>query len=299
MKYIKTILLVLILGTLGIGCRASKKGSVTKNIPTVEVIKILPRTVYRTTTLFGTIYGEEQVVVTPKTVGRVTKILKPEGSIVNSNDTILYILNDIPGMEYQPAPVLSPISGVIGKIYVDFGQMVTQSTPVALVSKYHERVRIKAPISETDLRFIKKGIRAVITVTSLPDLQFEGVVSNISAVVDPIVGSATVEITVPNRNQKLIPGMACEINLLLDKKDDVLALPLNALLTNTSLSTDTASVFIVDNEFRARRKNITLGIIGNQWAEIKSGLNLNERVITTGKERISEGDSLNIIEVNL
>lgn len=295
-KYIKTILIILTLILLG--CRAEKKTGPLKKIPTVEVVKIIPRTVYRTTILYGTVYGEEQVVLTPKVVGRVIKILKPEGSIVNQNDTILYVLNDIPGMDYQPSPVLSTITGVVGKIYVDLGQTVTQATPVALVSKYSERVRVKAPISEVDLRYLKKDAKAVITTTSLPGLEFEGRVTNISAVLDPILGSATVEISVPNYERKLLPGMACEVKLYLDKKENVLAVPLNALLTNTSLTTDTASVLTIAPDFRARRKLITLGVIGDQWAEIKAGLDFEEKVITTGKERIGEGDSLNIIEVN-
>ncbi|MEO0131591.1 MAG: efflux RND transporter periplasmic adaptor subunit [candidate division WOR-3 bacterium] len=294
-KYIKAVLIILV---IILGCRAEKKAGSLKKVPTVEVVKITPRTVYRTAILYGTIYGEEQVVLTPKVVGRVIKILKPEGSIVNQNDTVLYVLNDIPGMDYQPSPVLSPITGIVGKIYVDLGQTVTQATPVALVSKYSERVRVKAPISEVDLRYLNKDAKAVITTTNLPGLQFEGRVINISAVLDPILGSAAVEIFVPNLERKLIPGMACEVRLYLDKKENILAVPLSALLTNTSLTTDTASVLTVAHDFRARRKLITLGIIGDQWAEIKTGLNIEEKVITTGKERIAEGDSLNIIEVN-
>jgi multidrug efflux pump subunit AcrA (membrane-fusion protein) len=299
-NFIRVLILVfLVLGVIAINCRPQKGSTFEKKVVTVEAIRLKLRTVIRTTTLFGVISGEEQVTVMPKIMGRVIKIVKPEGSLVDVNDTILYVYNDLPGLEYQPSPVLAPISGIVGKIYVDPGQMVTQSTPVALISKYQNQVRIKAPISDADLLFVKRGALAKVTVSAFPNDSFTGWVSNVSSIVDPLTGSASIEIVVPNTQSRLIPGMACNINLLLQKKENVLAVPINALLTNQALASDTASVVIADDYNRARIQNVTLGLIGNEWIEIKAGLIENTLVIITGKERVSNGDTLNIIEVSL
>jgi multidrug efflux pump subunit AcrA (membrane-fusion protein) len=206
----------LVISFLSISCQ-NKKG---KNIEirtnqTVAVITVGRHVVNRSVELFGSVYGDLQVTVSPKIAGRVTQIVKNEGTTVSQGDTILFILNDIPGMDYQPGPVLSPISGTVGKVYVEVGQAVSPVTTVAAVSNYSNNVRVKAPISDQDLPYVKKGANAEISITALPGMVFQGRVTNVTTVVDQMSGSATVEITIPNRDTKLIPGMAANAKLTL------------------------------------------------------------------------------------
>ncbi|MEO0074751.1 MAG: efflux RND transporter periplasmic adaptor subunit [candidate division WOR-3 bacterium] len=288
-----TILLVgVVLVMLNSNCRQQKAKTEKRKATTVSAVTVEPKTVSRTVNLFGVIYGEEQVVVTPKIMGRVIRIVKGEGSTVNAGDTILYILNDMPGMDYQPGPVLSPIAGMVGKVYVEIGQTVNQATPVAMVSKFSENVRVKAPISDLDLPYVKKGAAALVSVTALANGVFQGRVSNISSILDPISGTATVEITIPNKDKKLIPGMACSISLLLEQRENVIALPLVALFTDGF-----SKVLVVDENNIARAREIKVGLVGNELVEIKDGLRIGERVITVGKERVSDGDEVKVVEV--
>jgi multidrug efflux pump subunit AcrA (membrane-fusion protein) len=295
MKHLLNKTLILLVGlsmmvTL-VNCSGQGKKQDKKTTHTVKVITVSQNAVSRSVDLFGSIYGDLQVTVTPKIAGRVTQIVKPEGSKVNENDTILFILNDVPGMDYKPGPLLAPISGTVGKIYADVGQMVAPAMPVALIAQYSDNVKVKAPISDQDLPYVQKSAVAKISVSALANSIFEGRVTNISTVVDQMSGSATVEITVPNQNKKLIPGMACSINLLLEQKGDVIALPLLALFTDGF-----SKVLVVDNNNTARFRNITVGLVGNEMVEIKSGLNIGEKVITTGKERVGDGDVVTIAE---
>jgi multidrug efflux pump subunit AcrA (membrane-fusion protein) len=272
-----------------INCGGRSKKEETRVPHTVAVMSVEQKTVNRSIELFGSIYGDLQVTVTPKITGRVTQIVKPEGSKVNVNDTILYILNDIPGMDYKPGPVLSPIQGTVGKIFVEVGQAVAQITPIATVASYSQNVRVKAPIPDQDLAYVKKGAQALVSVASIANGTFEGIVTNVSTVVDQMSGSATVEITIPNQDSKLIPGMSASVNLLLEQKDNVIALPLVALFTDGF-----SKVMIVDNNNTARFREIKIGLVGNDLVEVKSGLSIGEKVITTGKERVSDGDVVTI-----
>lgn len=296
MKHLLTKGLLLVIGLVVlvglVNCGGRRKKEDKRIAHTVAIVRVTRTTVNRTIDLFGTIYGEFQVSVTSKIVGRVTEIVKPEGSKVNENDTILYVLNDIPGMDYKPGPVLSPISGTVGKIYVEVGQAVAPTMPVATIAKYSEKVKVKAPISDQDLAYVKIGAKALVSVSAIPNEKFEGKVTNVSNVVDQMSGSATVEITIPNYDKKLIPGMTCSINLLLEQKENVIALPLAALFTDGF-----TKVLTVDNNNIAHFREIKVGLIGNELVEIKSGLDTSEKVITTGKERVNEGDVVTAIEV--
>jgi RND family efflux transporter MFP subunit len=186
--------------------------------------------------------------------------------------------------------VLSPISGTVGKVYVEVGQAVSPVTTVAAVSNYSNNVRVKAPISDQDLPYVKKGANAEISITALPGMVFQGRVTNVTTVVDQMSGSATVEITIPNRDTKLIPGMAANAKLTLEQKNDVIALPNAALFTNGS------SKVLVVQDGVAHMKEIKLGLVGNDYTEVLSGLTGGEKAVTIGKERVSDGDKVNMIE---
>jgi multidrug efflux pump subunit AcrA (membrane-fusion protein) len=276
---------------LSISCQSQKGKKVETRInQTVAVITVGRNIVNRSVELFGSVYGDLQVTVSPKIAGRITQIVRPEGSTVNQGDTILYILNDIPGMDYQPGAVLSPISGTVGKINVEVGQNVSPATTIATISNYSNNVRVKAPISDQDLPYVKKGANAEISITALPGMVFQGKVTNLTTVVDQMSGSATVEITLPNHSHKLIPGMAASAKLTLEQKNDVITLPNAALFTNGS-----SKVLIVQDGI-ARMKEIKLGLVGNDYTEVLSGLAGGEKAVTIGKERVSDGDKVNVIE---
>jgi RND family efflux transporter MFP subunit len=193
-------------------------------------------------------------------------------------------------MDYKPGPVPSPISGVVGKVYVEVGQTVGPQTPIANVANYSEWVKVKAPISDQDLRFVKKNSRAIVTLTAYPDRTFEGKVTNISPILDPFTRTATVEVTLPNPERKLLPGMACAIKLVLEEKDGVIALPLNAVFLEGE-----KRVFVVENETAHLRK-VEVGLIGDELVEISSGLKAGEKVITIGKERVKDGGKVRVVE---
>ncbi|MEO0079348.1 MAG: efflux RND transporter periplasmic adaptor subunit [candidate division WOR-3 bacterium] len=291
MKRISKLLLVTV-GLLSMmGCRmANRSRAQGKPVPAVRVALVQRTTVVRTVQLLGTLQGEQQVMVFPKFAGRVTEITRPEGSSVTAGEPIGYLVNDIPGMDYKPGPVLSPITGTVGKIYVEVGQTVNPATPFAAVASFASRLRFKAAVSDADLPFVRRGAKAELFFSSFPDTTFSGTVSQVSPMLDPMSRSATVEITVANPQGRLVPGMAGSARLVAEEKRDVLAIPLAALWT-----TDDSRVVVVANG-TARFQPVTLGLRGDELVEVTSGLTLGEKVATIGKERIKDGEPVTVVE---
>ncbi len=261
-----------------------------KHTQTVAVVTAERTTVTRTARLLGTVRGEKQAMAMSKITGRITSIARSEGSWVNEGDPIAYVVNDIPGMDYKPGPVRAPISGVVGKVYVEVGQTIAPTMPVASVASYSRRVRVKVSVSDYDLRFVTKGAEATVTVSALPDTVFTGRVTKVAPVLDPMNRTATVEITVKNKDRKLVPGMACSVNLVLERHDDVVAVPLTALFTNGF-----EKIVVVDNG-TARFREIETGLTGDELVELVSGLAAGESVATTGKERVKDNEQVRTIE---
>ena len=291
MRFTRTIIAVSMALALLAGCGKPGKGkSEERQAVAVAVVTADTGTVIRSTNLIGTLVGDQQVTVMPKVAGRVTEIARGEGSFVRAGDPIIYIVNDIPGMDYKPGPVLSPIDGVVGKVNVEVGQSAAPGMPVATVASYGSRIRVKAAVSDADLQYVRVGATADATISAIPDQVFSGRVTRISPMVDAATRSATVEVTIPNSQRRLVPGMTASVRLVVERREHVVTVPLGALF-----ATDKTRIVSVDGT-TARFRPVQVGLIGDDRAEIVSGINPGDRVATTGKERVQDGETVRPIQ---
>jgi membrane fusion protein (multidrug efflux system) len=275
-------------GNMGTGKAAAAK----KPAVTVAVVAVGRNAVTRSIQLLGTLEGEQQANAMPKFAGRVTEIVKREGSYVSAGDPIVSMVNDVPGMDYRPGPVVAPISGVVGKVYVQVGQAVSPAMPVAVVSNYASRIKVRAAVSDADLPYVRTGARAQVMVSAIPDRVFSGAVSQVTPMLDPMTRSATVEVLVPNSSRLLVPGMSASLKLTAEERRDVVAVPAAALFTDGN-----NRVVVVANGV-ARFRDIQTGLVGEELVEVVSGLEPGELVATTGKENVKDGEAVNPVEVS-
>ena len=288
---LQSAILILALALLaGCGGAGGKGKKEERLVQSVEVATVKLDTVLRTVQLLGTLQGEQQAMALPKIAGRVTEIAKPEGSRVNEGDPIAFVVNDVPGMDFKPGPVRAPLSGVVGKVYVEVGQTVAPTIPVAAVSSFSDRVKVKASISDADLPFVKVGALADVSVSAIPDRTFAGRVSQVSPMLDPMSRSATVEVSLANPGGRLVPGMTVSVKLTLERKNGVPAIPTAALFTDGS-----GRVMVVEGKVASLRP-ISTGLIGDELVEVVAGLAPGEQVATTGKERIKDGETVSPVE---
>jgi membrane fusion protein (multidrug efflux system) len=282
--------ILLMVGLLVVAGCTGKKQEKAALPPAVQVVTAETRTVSRSVQLLGILQGEQQVIVTSKITGRVTEIVKPEGSFVQVDEPIAYVVNDIPGMDYKPGPVRSSITGVVGKIYVEAGQMVSPTMPFAAIARFSNRIKMKAAVSDVDLPYIRRGTKAIVSFSAFPDTGFIGMVSQVAPMLDPQSRSATVEITIPNLRGRLVPGMAGMARITVEEKPNVLAVPVAALFT-----TEENKIVVIDNG-TAHFRNITIGLKGDEWVEVTGGLQAGEMVATVGKELVKDGQQVTVVE---
>lgn len=284
------VLLSVLLLTSG-GCSGGQGKKAKEAIPpAVAVVTVERGTVSRSIQLLGVLQGEKQVTVFSKITGRVTEITRPEGSTVGQDEPIGYVMNDVPGMDYKPGPVRSPIAGVVGKVYVDVGQMVTSMMPFATVARFSERIKMKALVSEADLPYVKPGLKAQVTISAVSNTPWRGEVVRVAPMLDPMSRSATVEIVIPNQERKLVPGMAGMVRLVVEEKKDVVRIPRAALFVIGD-----ERVVVIDDRV-ARFCTVRFGLQGDEWVEVMEGLEPGEKVATTGKEGVKEGEKVNPVE---
>lgn len=282
------IIVVVIIAAVMIRIGTSKKDVQTeqgeKIIP-VEVVPVSKGTVRSTCEVLGTIKANKTAQVFPETSGRVTRIFVKEGSYVSKNNNLMAVRNESIGFEYEEGNIKSPISGNVGKILVDVGSMINPQTSVALIFEY-SKVKVEFNLSEVQGGAISKSQKVDIEIDALPGQLFKGKVSEISPVIDPMTRTISAKAVINNPKKILRPGMTARITINLDEKDDVLSIPKHALLDSY--------LFIVKDS-TAERRDVVVGLIGDENVEILQGLSQGEPVIVIGQERLAGGEKVNPI----
>lgn len=110
---------------------------------------------------------------------------------------------------------------------------------------------------------------------------FKGKISQISAVVDSQKRTTHFWTEVDNIDQQLKPGMFAEQTLVIEKLDDVLSVPLSAVLE------DGATKFVfVESGNTYMRHEVELGTKDDRYIEIKDGLFAGELVVIQGTHQL-------------
>ena len=144
---------------------------------------------------------------------------------------------DIADQRLEEARVIAPVAGTIIEKPVSLGQVIASATNSAsggtILLKMADltRVRVRALFNETDIGAVVPGQPATVTVDAFPDRPFGGTVEKIepSAVVQSSVTMFPVLVTLDNREGLLKPGMNGEVTVLVERREDVLAVPNDAV----------------------------------------------------------------------
>ena len=177
------------------------------------------------------------------------------------------------------ANIYAPISGVIASVATQQGETVSASSlnvPTFVTIVDLNRLEIYAYVDETDIGKIKPGLEATFTVDSFPDKDFKGNVTAIypkATLQDNVVYYITV-ISIENPEGKLKPDMTVNATILLNKRDNVLAVP------NKSIKREGGKkvVTVLENN-KPVQKTVKTGWKDSAYTEITEGLKEGDKVV--------------------
>src|SRR5579862_1801855 len=191
------------------------------------------------------------------------------------------------------ARITAPFAGVITKRYADTGAMVqqgtasqTQAMPVVRLSQ-NSLLRLVLPVPETVVPSIHLGEPVEVRVPSL-NRSFQGKVARFSDRVQFSTRTMETEVDVQNPSLVLIPGMYAEAHLTLEKKTQVLAVPVQALGGHES----NPSVLVVNTDKRLEERPVKRGLETSNRVEILSGLHENEMVVVGSRSQLKAGQQV-------
>jgi len=184
------------------------------------------------------------------------------------------------GFKFEKAPVESPMSGIIGRVYVDIGTQVSPQTQVAL-AVHMDNVKIDLDIPEQYLPKISVGQTAQIFVQAYPGKEFIGKVSRISPVLDLETRTAPIEIIISNSDHALKSGMFAQVKLVIEERKDVPVIVKEAIMGK-----EPGLYVYAVNGNAAHQRNIKLGIRHGADYEVSEGLKEGDLVIVMGQQQL-------------
>jgi RND family efflux transporter MFP subunit len=189
--------------------------------------------------------------------------------------------------------ITAPFTGVVTERYANLGTLMqagtgssTQALPLVKLSE-DDLFRLVIPVPESYVRFIKIGDPVDVRVPSL-DRTFPGKVARFSVDVREDTRTMHTEVDVPNPRRVLLPGLYAEADLQLDRRDNIPAVPVQAL--NREENKETVDVVGADGTIQQRR--VELGIETSSDAEIVSGLNEGELVVVSDRSGLKPGQKV-------
>lgn len=202
---------------------------------------------------------------------------------LNQNDSRLQELK----INLQNTSVTSPVDGFVGKRSVDPGAMVNTNTAIASVVDI-SRLRLVANVVEKDLRVVTAGETAVVEVDAYPGEKFSGKIARVAPVLDPATRTATMEVEIPNGDNRLKPGMYARVNLTVEEHDNVLVIPKAAVIDYSNQR----GVWVPNENDRAAFVPLKLGIENAEQIEVLGGIDEGAKFVHNGAGAVRNNDQL-------
>lgn len=176
--------------------------------------------------------------------------------------------------------LVSPIDGIITERNAIRGEQIEPGARIFTILDL-SHVWIEADIYEKDLRYVRKGGKINATVPAFPEKVFGGKITYISGTVDELTRTIKMRSMVHNHDHSLKPGMFADVDFVLGSKENVLAVPVEALMNEDGHY----FVFTKHGE-HYHRNELEIGTIGGGMAEVLSGLNEGQEVVVRGQYQL-------------
>ncbi len=194
--------------------------------------------------------------------------------------------------------VYAPFSGIIAERMMEEGEVYFLNP--GLEPGYSMRsgivrlmqidpATVKFDVNEKDLVHIRKGLPVVVRLDGIPGKTFQGKVDRIKPMLSTTTRSTSVEVTIPNSNLEIKPGMFAFVDVMLPEIKSAVV-PLRSIYRMPGTSED--FLFTVVNNTVHRVKIERLQTIG-EFVAVK-GVDAGTDIILEGKNRVNDGLKVNV-----
>ena len=187
------------------------------------------------------------------------------------------------------ARIISPLTGVVIKRYVQAGTFSKAGSPIFAVADT-STLLAKAMVGEAQIAELSVGTPVKIRLNALQGQEFKGVLTRLSPSASVPTRTFTAEVSIPNPDHTLKVGMYANAYIGGQVRKNVLAVPEGALV----LREDQKTVFVVLSDNKVMQRVLKLGDAAGGWVEVKDGVKEGERIVVAGQHKLKDGLSVRL-----
>ncbi len=180
--------------------------------------------------------------------------------------------------------------GYITERLIEVGARVNANQQVYTIEDFNPLlVRVFVPTA--DAIQLKTAMPASVSTEVVRDRTFPGRVTIINPRIDVQTGTVRVTVEAYDESMTLKPGMFVQVRIAVGQKDNVLVIPRKAILYRQNKT----YAFVVDGG-RAAQREIVLGLTEEDLAEVTSGLEGGETIVSVGVENLRDGQRVEVLQ---
>lgn len=192
----------------------------------------------------------------------------------------------------------APMDGVILKRTIENGALVGPASGGAFVIADVRNVKAVFGVTDLAVSTMKMGASQAIATEAFPGTEFTGTITRIASFADPVSRVFEVECTIPNKDNRLKPGMIASLKTATEiPAIQAVFIPLNAVVRPKNSTTGYAVYVVKENgeSLVSREQIVELGDVMGNMIAVEKGLGGGEQVVIAGATMLADSQEVIII----
>ena len=217
-----------------------------------------------------------RAIVSSRVSGRIAELKVFEGDNVKEGEVALVVESRQPGNPPPQILLRAPLTGLVVQGHASLGEPVEPTTKILEILDLSEVFAV-AQIPEDQAGLLRRGMRARIRIAALPNVVCDGRLLRFGTAADPESGTLEAVFLISNVDEAVRPQMRAEFSIVLRERTEVVAVPREALLSDTKGDYLFVKDFDLPNAFV--RTEVRIGMKNDTHVEILKGLFPGDEVV--------------------
>jgi membrane fusion protein (multidrug efflux system) len=194
--------------------------------------------------------------------------------------------------------IVAPFDGQLGIRQVNVGQWVNAGQQVVALTSL-DPVYVDFALPEQHLAKLSTGLEVSVRADALPSRKFEGKLTAINSMVDPVTRNVPLQATLQNPDHALHPGMFAKVEVALPETKKTTVIPGSAV----SYAPYGDSVFVIEKQkdeksgkesLVLRQQFVRIGDARGDFVSVTQGLKAGQEVVSTGVFKLRNGMNVTV-----